>query len=176
VLYCNLFSCGVNSRKNRDVLICMLSKIRLLSRIISSALLILTGLFKLSALAFPGKYLFVTDRLTGLSYGVLMLIAGNMELVIAFYIIKCSNNTKSGLALLWFVICVSLYRFGNYIFEIGIPCPCMGHFGSWVGFTPRQTDKMAIYILILLLMCSIMLLTCLYHKRQCSSPVQITAT
>jgi hypothetical protein len=80
----------------------------------------------------------------------ILLIAGNLELILAALIITRPESWFAKFSLLSFCITLWFYRLGMSLLVVRQPCPCLGRASDWLHLTPAQLDKVALSTLIVL--------------------------
>jgi len=96
---------------------------------VTSALLALTGIAKIWALAGHAKILEMHDPLLHLSYRPLLILVVLVELFVAAFLLKSTSDLNRGMALLWLSSNFLFYHLGNYFLNIHL-CPCLGAIGD----------------------------------------------
>jgi hypothetical protein len=116
-----------------------------------SAILIITGFAKVWTAFAPTKVLAVTDPITGISFGHLMLAVGIAELFIAsICLIGKSQKLKLGL-IAWLATNFVVYRLGLWWLGWKKPCSCLGNLTDALHISPQVADNLMKVILAYLL-------------------------
>jgi hypothetical protein len=131
-----------------------------------------TGLAKMWSAFGPTKLLAVTDPITGLQFGHLMLAVGLLELVIATLCLF-SKAQKLSLALIaWLATSFVVYRLGLWWMGWHKPCNCLGELTDALNLSPQAADNLMKVILACLLLGSYGLLLWQWRQgRQARLPV-----
>ena len=104
--------------------------------------LLLTGALKFLDVIKDSPYLQEGDVLLPfLTNKELMLMAGSLEIVVAMYVWISNSLQRRSFALLWFVITISVYKWGRTYMHATVPCSCLGVLGralklssGWINF------------------------------------------
>jgi hypothetical protein len=92
---------------------------------VASALLTLTSLAKILALAGHAKILEMQDPLLQLGYRQLLILVALVEVGVAVFLLKSPSDLERGLTLMWLSSNFLFYHLGNYFLNIHL-CPCLG--------------------------------------------------
>ena len=107
----------------------------------AGAVLAFTALGKAFSAIGPARALDVIDPLSGLPFRQLFLVAGLIELLIAFFCLFTDRRQFS----LWAVALIStdflLYRVGLWLVGWHHPCGCMGSWVSALHLSDRTADN-----------------------------------
>jgi hypothetical protein len=127
--------------------------------LIAAVILTITGLLKVLSTFSSVPYLANPDPvLTFMSNKSVLLIAGNLELVIALLIFLRPQGLHARQALLALCATLVMYRIGLWILPVSRTCPCLGRATDWLHLTPTQAESISrtlLLILALIAACSI---------------------
>ncbi|MFO1501347.1 MAG: hypothetical protein U1G07_23655 [Verrucomicrobiota bacterium] len=118
----------------------------------AGALLLVVGTLKVMS-AFSGvPYLNTNDPVFPFITNKLMLLfAANAEFACGALLVVQPNTPPARYGLLALCTTFVFYRVGLLSLAGHPPCPCLGRASDWLGITPRQADRLALAMLLLLL-------------------------
>jgi hypothetical protein len=105
------------------------------------AILLLTGLAKISSSFGHPKILALADPILGIRFGTLLPLVGTVELVIASCCIstRVSSRLKAGLVA-WLATTFLIYRVGLLCMDWHHPCPCLGNLTDAIHVSPQVAE------------------------------------
>lgn len=103
--------------------------------------LLLSGVAKLIS-SFGGvRILDEIDPVFAVSYRMLFLIVGIVEVVIGVVCTRNRNLDLSLMLLLWISSCFLCYRAGRWFMGVSEPCGCLGNFSDAIGLSSVVSDN-----------------------------------
>jgi len=119
--------------------------------LISAIIFLITGLAKIISAMGTQPVLTVPDPIFALSFHNLFIIAGSVELIIAF-VCFITKSVMFKLALVfWIATVFAAYRIGLYLIGWHRPCGCLGLLSDQIGIAPQTADLLMRAVLAVLL-------------------------
>lgn len=123
-------------------------------RLLTAVLLLLTGLAKILSAFGHDFVLQVGDPVLGVSYRVLFLCVGSIEIAVgSFCLFSGREGIKAGLVA-WLATTFLLYRLAHIQLGNVEPCKCLGSLTGALGISPDAADQLMKYVLGYLLVWS----------------------
>ncbi len=121
----------------------------------AAAILVLTGLGKISSAFGTAQILTTTDPIFGIPFRVLLPIAGALELAIAALCLWKRFPLRSRLLLVaWVSTMFVTYRIGLWAMDWHHPCGCLGSLAGVLHITDQQVDTIMKLLLAYLTLAS----------------------
>ena len=106
--------------------------------------LILVSASKFFFIFSGAKVLDIPDPLTGLSYRNLHLIAAIAELLVGIPLLVANPTLKlPSLLAGWLGVAYAGFRISNWLFDLPVPCKCLGQLLSWWPWAARHETAFA---------------------------------
>lgn len=116
---------------------------------LAAAVLVAVALLKIVSALFKVAYLARPDPVFPfLSTRALLVIAGDIEMLFAVVIALRPRAWYARCGLLALCASFVVYRLGLLALHVRAPCPCLGRASDWLRLSPRQTDALALLILV----------------------------
>ena len=108
----------------------------------AAAILVLTGLGKISSAFGTAQVLTTADPVVGIPFRVLLPLAGGFELIIAALSVWRRFPQRSRLLLVaWVSTMFVIYRVGLWAMDWHHPCGCMGNLAAALPFSDHTVDR-----------------------------------
>jgi len=124
----------------------------------ATTILGVTGIAKLLSGVGDAKILAVIDPVMRLKFGQLMLIAGGVEVAIAFFCFISKRQILAVGLVAWIATVITMYRLGLWWMDWQLPCSCLGNLTDALHVSPKVVDNIMKVLLTYLLIASYMLL------------------
>jgi hypothetical protein len=133
----------------------------------SAAIILATaGIAKTWSAFGHAKYLLVTDPITRIQFGHLMLAVGILEVIIACICLFSKLQVLSLALVAWLATGFVLYRFGLWLLGWQKPCSCLGNLTDALHIPPQTADMAMKIILAYLLIGSYANLFWLWRQKR----------
>lgn len=132
--------------------------------------LFITGIAKILSSFGSSKFLTTPDPIIGIAFSHLMMVAGLLELGIAFICWRCSCLTKNIRLATFLVAWLSTmflgYRLGMWWIHWKRPCNCLGNLTDALHIPPKVADVIMEIVLAYLLIASYATLFWLWKQQK----------
>ena len=117
--------------------------------------LVITGGIKIISAYGDAKILYELDPVIGVSYRLIMILAGITEIPAGVMIIVYRRQLWASLLLFWLSLVITAYRIMFWHADPQEPCPCLGNILDYVGIDNDESHVISMIILIIMLSGSI---------------------
>jgi hypothetical protein len=132
---------------------------------VAAFLLLVTGIAKIISIAGKAQILLYPDPIFGISFRLILGIAGAVELCIAF-VCFCKMRPELPASLVaWLATSLFAYRFGLNWIHWERPCRCLGNLTDALHFSPETADLIMRVVLSYLFIGSYAILFLLWRQR-----------
>lgn len=117
----------------------------------AGAILLVTGIAKVWSGLGNSKFLAVVDPIIGIKFGILMLVVGVAEIVIAAICFFSKRQTLALGLVAWMSTNFVVYRLGLWWMDWKKPCSCLGNLTDALHISPQTADNIMKVLLAYLL-------------------------
>jgi hypothetical protein len=111
-------------------------------------LLLVAALSKTVTLYQDPKVLSAVDPLTGVEYGLLLVLAIVAEVFLGITAIRAPLNLIAIYGIGWLGAGLASYRLLRWAVGITAPCRCLGHFLDWWPWAKKHEEELAVIIVM----------------------------
>ena len=122
-------------------------QLRRLFLVSAGTLFFITGIAKLLSAIGTAQILNVQDPLLGISFRLLFIIAGILELSISLACLFGKSTLLEVQLVVWLSTCILIYRAGLSLTEGPAPCSCLGYFTEAIYLRPELANLLMKIIL-----------------------------
>jgi len=135
----------------------------------AGVILCITAVAKIISGAGVARVLQIPDPLFGMPYRYLFLLAGALELAVAFACMRGKDVLVNALLVAWLASLFAGYRLALVFIHYNRPCSCLGIFTGSLHITPETADQVMKAALIYLLLGSYGTVLFLWQKGKATS-------
>ena len=106
-----------------------------------------------------------TAVFAALTYRQILVLAAMFEGGVAAFLLSDRTEHSKTLAILWASSIIGIYRFGSWLIQPDVPCPCLGNLTGWIGLSPKSADRISLIMLLFMLLGSFVILATARSNR-----------
>jgi len=127
--------------------------------------LIATSLAKLYSTTGSAKVLDIPEVLLPMTIRQALWLLGSVELLIAVYLFRGTNNLIKLVCVCWLSSNFLLYRLAAVMLTVGKPCPCLGSITEKLPLKPATIDRLLNAVVLYLFFGSLFFLIALWKRK-----------